>query len=387
MDISRDVTYRGFLLNDATLVITPGGGIGSGVSGCVLDSADLSDFDVVQFTEKRSLQDGLDAGDVYLGARRVRLSGTLYAQTKALLFDKLQELRATLSPTLAYRESPGEKGYLPLYFAVPTNRLADYPAGAISLQVLALPRAFQAIIQRDSIGESDAFPLAIPWQATLVCKDPRVMGASWRDTVFSTTTIVTGATAAASTNLISSSSHGLVAGDSIGITSLSGGAGLTQGTRYYVIASGLTSSAFKVSTVAGGAEVDITSDATVLSYHKVVVQGGDNVIHNRGDYHCPVNMLLAVGPQAGKVYVSVGDSQFTINVPASTGDRIIRYNGTEKILTVEEESIEALRMDLLSFQNLTTHPLIPSGLSDLSVTFVGVVVQSGSHLWFWESYA
>lgn len=305
MDISRDVEYRGFLLNDETISIAPGGGIGSGISGCVLDSCDLSDVDVVQFTEKRSLSDGMDAGDVYMGGRRVRMAGTLYAVTKALLFDSLQELRDALSPTLAFRESPGDKGYLPLYFSVPTNRLADYPAGAIALRVLAMPRAFQAIIQKDHIGDDDAAALAVPWQATLVMRDPRIMSAEPQDISFTT----------------------------------------------------------------GGTHT----------------QTGDLV--NRGSYHCPLNMLISVTSAAGTITCQMGGSVFTITVPSSTGARLIRYNGEEKVLTVEEADVEALRMDLLTFQQQTTHPLVPGGTSEFSVTFTGVTVQSGSHLWFWESYA
>lgn len=305
MDISRDVTYRGFKLNDEDLTITAGNGIGSGLSGCILDSADISDVDVVQFTEKRSLQDGMDVGDVYLGARRVRLAGTLYGLTKGLLFDSLQSLRDATSPTLAFRESPAEKGYLPLYYSVPTNRVAEYPTGAIALRVLALPRSFQAIIQRDNIGSDDEDSLAIPWQATFVCKDPRIMAAAPQEYTF------------------------------------------TPGAAY---------------------------TAT-----------GDFV--NRGSYHAPLNMLVSVGTAAGSIVVNGGGSVFTITVPSSTLSRIIRYNGEEKILTVTENNVEALRMDLLTFQQSTTHPLIPHGTSGYTVTFTGVTINSGSRMWFWESYA
>jgi hypothetical protein len=45
--------------------------------------------------------------------------------------------------------------------------------------------------------------------------------------------------------------------------SLTGGAGLQTGTIYWVIASGLTSTAFKVSSTYGGAAFDFTTDITV----------------------------------------------------------------------------------------------------------------------------
>jgi hypothetical protein len=305
MDLARDVLYRGFYLNNSHFTITSGGAVGTGIAGCILDSCDLSDVDVVQFTEKRSLQDGMDVGDVYLGGRRLRLAGTVYALTKNLLYDTLQQLRATCSPTLAFRSSPGDKGYLPLYYSVPTNRLTDYPSGTIDLMVRAMPKAFQATIQNDHLGSADAKALAITWQATFVMRDPRIMSAAARDYAFN----------------------------------------------------------------AGGTHTDT-----------------GNLV-NRGDYHAPLNMLVNVSNAAGTIAVTAGDSVFTITVPSSTGNRTVRYNGEDKILTITENSVEALRMDLLTFTAGKTHPLVPNGSSAYSVSFTGVVVQSNSHMWFWESYA
>lgn len=67
-------------------------------------------------------------------------------------------------------------------------------------------------------------------------------------------------TVVAATNLFTSSgTHNLAAGDDIKfITTATLPAPLVAGTTYYVIASGLTATAFKVSATPGGAEVDIT---------------------------------------------------------------------------------------------------------------------------------
>jgi microcystin-dependent protein len=73
------------------------------------------------------------------------------------------------------------------------------------------------------------------------------------------------------TDTFTSTAHGLVAGDALIFTTLLGGIGLsTNGPIYYVIASGLTANAFKLSLTAGGAAVDFTSDVTAGSF--VVVQ-------------------------------------------------------------------------------------------------------------------
>ena len=159
MDTTRNIIYRSFVLNDESILdsVTGGGAYLSGIAGCVVDSADISDVDVVQFMEKRSQSDGMDAGTVELGARRIRLAGTLYNVSRPLLYDDLWDLRAALNPILAQRDEPADKGYRPLYFATPTARTDanDYPAGYIPLQVKAMPRAFQASFNRDLHGGDD----------------------------------------------------------------------------------------------------------------------------------------------------------------------------------------------------------------------------------------
>lgn len=82
-------------------------------------------------------------------------------------------------------------------------------------------------------------------------------------------------TGVAATNLITNADHGLVAGDAVQFTSLTGGAGITAAITYYVIASGLTADDFKISTTAGGAELDFTTDITEATLIKVVSVDAD----------------------------------------------------------------------------------------------------------------
>lgn len=88
------------------------------------------------------------------------------------------------------------------------------------------------------------------------------------------------ATSTASTDVFASVAHGLVAGDRV-IVSGEGAstmptAGLIEGRPYYVIASGLTADAFKLSPAAGGSTIDMTGDGVAL----IVKQdnGAGNVI-------------------------------------------------------------------------------------------------------------
>jgi hypothetical protein len=73
----------------------------------------------------------------------------------------------------------------------------------------------------------------------------------------------------ASTDLLTDTAHGLVAGDRVQFVSLTGGAGLVVGTVYRVSATGLTANDFKVSSLDTGGIVDFTSDVTAGSYRVV----------------------------------------------------------------------------------------------------------------------
>lgn len=389
MDTTQDVIYRNFKLNDSTLKDQSfADGLGEGIAGCVIDSFDPDDTDVVQFKEKRAETDGMDVGKPFHGGRRLRLEGTVYGKNRALAFDLMRDLRAVMDPVLASREIPQDKGYLPMYFSEPTNRAEDFPSGTIEMRALVMPRVFRAPLNRDQHGGAAGDQLAISWQAVMEMRDPKFEGITPQDVAFADTVIVSGATAAAATNLVTKATHGLVAGDRLYFTTLTGGAGLALNTSYYVIASGLTTNDFKVSLTVGGTEVDITTNYTAVSYARFQTITGD--FTNRGTYNAPLNMIFAVGALAGTITVNAGGSNFTITIPASTGMRIIRIK-RDKTITVEEGGVEQLRRSWLTFTGATTWPLIPVGTSGYVVTVNGTTIDpgstEGSHMWFWEQYA
>lgn len=76
-------------------------------------------------------------------------------------------------------------------------------------------------------------------------------------------------TSAAADDIIdTTAAHGLVAGDKVGFSALTGGAGLNTTTVYYVIAANLGATTFQVSTTPGGAAVNFTTDITAGNVHK-----------------------------------------------------------------------------------------------------------------------
>jgi hypothetical protein len=107
---------------------------------------------------------------------------------------------------------------------------------------------------------------------------------------------------------------------------------------------------------------------------------------NRMPYHVPLNALIVVGGGAGTITFSGGGSIFTITVPASANQRIIRIKGTDKVITSEELSVEA-NMTPPTFVGSDGWPLISTGTTPWTWTFSGVTVLANSHFWFYEQMA
>ncbi|MGH2512741.1 MAG: DNRLRE domain-containing protein, partial [Candidatus Limnocylindrales bacterium] len=84
-------------------------------------------------------------------------------------------------------------------------------------------------------------------------------------------TAPTAGTATASTDLVNATAHGLNAGAEVWFHSLTGGVGLSTAVPYYVLASGLTANAFKVSLTPTGAAVDITTNYSALTFGSPVI--------------------------------------------------------------------------------------------------------------------
>lgn len=73
-------------------------------------------------------------------------------------------------------------------------------------------------------------------------------------------------TATGSTDKVNSTAHGLVNGDTVVFTALTGGAGLSIDTPYFVVNKGTND--FEVALTKGGTKIDITSDASAATAYK-----------------------------------------------------------------------------------------------------------------------
>jgi hypothetical protein len=317
MDLSKAISYRGLNIND--VVQTQKRLIGFSV-----ENVDYSSVQGVGYTEKRAAGDGLHASDVYLGPRQINLRGLIYATTKAELFDRLHVLKAVFSPTSAYQEAPGDKGFLPLTFTQPTLDVTSFPGGNIPLFINARPLGLpQFSIDRDRLVSSDhpTRTTALPWQVSLFAADPRMYVYPEREDP--------------------------IAGAAVGTP---------QNPKLRAI--------------------------------------------NRGDYETPLNVMLVIGstaPAKGQFVLSAFGTTMIISILAEA-NRIYRYRGTDRVLTVQDSSWsgnpEVLRMDLLSWTTKSHNLMVPARINPPTRPFYSeytytctAALAAGSRLWWNEAFA
>jgi len=179
--LDAPVAYNGVELNT---VIEVGNGVRK---GCLIEEFDYGRSQGMGYTEKRSQDDGLDASDVFMGARYISLTGTVFGDSPGDLFDRLQSVRTALTPTIAYDVAQPDYGYIPLTFSLPTNdpafdagsgpvKMLEFRARPVGQPQFSIRRDMGAFAGGGMQGGSNAGEKggAVTWRATLECKDPRM---------------------------------------------------------------------------------------------------------------------------------------------------------------------------------------------------------------------
>jgi len=181
MDLTRPIVYRAVNFNDGATTV-------DGIEGTIVQRVRYGGVNGVGYTEKKATGDGRNASDVYQDWRTVQIDAVTHALSRGDLYDRLAGIIAALTPRGAYVESPGDKGFLPLQFMWPTDRIEDF-GSEINLFIKARPRAQpDFVIDRDSAGGDDNDSLAINWQVIFDAIDPRIYVLPRNDTDLTTAT-------------------------------------------------------------------------------------------------------------------------------------------------------------------------------------------------------
>lgn len=171
MDLSLPISYNSLSINTAVRSAT-----GRPTSGYIVESFEPIPPDAVGFVEKRALQDGLDASDVFLGGRLFRLIVTPMGTSKADFWDKTQDLLHAFSARIAFDTDSANKGFLALDFTQPTADIVTWPTSAYSngipMRYYVRPiTSPQYTVVRDRDGGSGGH--SKPFNITLLARDPR----------------------------------------------------------------------------------------------------------------------------------------------------------------------------------------------------------------------
>ena len=130
-----------------------------------------------------------------------------------------------------------------------------------------------------------------------------------------TTAAVTGVSA---TDIISDAGHPYVDNDPITFTSITGGAGLTAGTTYFVRSS-IAGVSYQVSATSGGAVINFTTDISAGTVGRAFGTTGSNFIHKTGNLTALTGTLLLTDSEKFCVPGHTANSgQNCIFVPTST---------------------------------------------------------------------
>lgn len=144
----------------------------------------------------------------------------------------------------------------------------------------------------------------------------------------------------------SSTPHGFVTGQAVTFSGLTGGAGITAGTPYYVLASNLTATTFQVSATPGGAVLNITTDVTAGT-----VKGGTWI-----DWAGSGLVVKGLYMATGAVGVAFGPSSFGCEVAGN------QFDGVPTTFTIAA-NCTGLDLHPNDWKNVTNKWLLGSGAS------------------------
>lgn len=187
MDLTRSVVFRGLDINSVSRggptlltyssdsvtyggdLVTYGAGMALGLpaSGCMTETADISDIPTVEFAERVRVHDGYNVLEGYRGNWVVHLSGSLFGATRGDLFDRLQNLRRVMSPDTALRDSPSTKGFLPLTYREPHD-LTALTVTTLQCRPMGLQWKADEGTAAKVPGREDYTALALRWTVDLL---------------------------------------------------------------------------------------------------------------------------------------------------------------------------------------------------------------------------
>lgn len=163
-DLTLPIVFRGVTLNTIGDSLIDGQTI---IIGNEVLSFDLSDLEIRQFTEPLALTDGIDVGGLWLGARKVVLTGIVYDKTRGETYDRIAALENIFLP------QSGTFGFYNL-----TWYTISGAASTAALKTLSVrPNGLRYRVEGQRYGtlnNASNVPIAVPWSVTMFAKSPSI---------------------------------------------------------------------------------------------------------------------------------------------------------------------------------------------------------------------
>lgn len=170
MKLDGTISYNGF-----TFAAPTAASAGAPLDGAQIETIRFTDVDAVGYLDKRALNDGLDAVDVFLGGRAVLISAAVYGSTEGRLWDNLTDLCSAFDPVIAYNADSANRGFVPFRFVRQTADTATWAGGSLSLRMDLRPARIPSFtVRRRNTGGVSARGDAIPVDIQLIARDPRI---------------------------------------------------------------------------------------------------------------------------------------------------------------------------------------------------------------------
>ena len=164
-DLASPIICNAFTFSQGPLTTRP-------MSGVVIERIEPTDIETAFYMDKRALDEGVDAGDIYLAQRAFIIHASIYGTSEGAAWDRYDDLVTAFAPRLMYNADSANLGFLAFQFIRPSIDTA-FPSG-ISMQAYlrsTRPPIIQVSRRKQGgyTGSGTQIPVIIP----MVARDPR----------------------------------------------------------------------------------------------------------------------------------------------------------------------------------------------------------------------
>jgi len=164
-DLASPIICNAFTFSQGPLTTRP-------MSGVVIERIEPTDIETAFYMDKRALDEGVDAGDIYLAQRAFIINASVYGTSEGQAWDRYDDLVTAFAPRLMYNADSANLGFLAFQFTRPSIS-SDFPSGISMQAYLRSTRPPIVQVSRRKQGGYTGSGTQIPVIIPMVARDPR----------------------------------------------------------------------------------------------------------------------------------------------------------------------------------------------------------------------